>query len=792
MTKDSRSDLERIRGNVASMIEQDAPEADIDEYVASEGYTPEQLRQSTARSPQRFRVTTPDGGSYQIEVPEGLSEQELVNHIDGHLKQVKPEANYARPVRGQVPEAPAPEPVAEQLPAPPQTDPKQPGFDLDAYMKSEEARFQSDLSKAGGGDPNFQGEAPDPYEGGWWTAARLARSLRNGVANVAGAPVDLVNALTVQADAPVMGSDWIKTKLDGLGQLVGPEVPEEAYKPSSDAERYAMAGFRGMGEGLGGEAVVMARGAQLAKRGLNTVRAVQSSSVPASTLAAKVGQTVKGAVDKLATASLERPGVAVATAAASGVGSGVGGQAGRDLDPDSPYGELIGSTLGGLGLGVAAARKMEAATRAPFADSPRPDLDAEIAEDVKRIVEAIPARNAAGKKVPKAVQNATLLERVAALEESYLPRDQVSALSISKSAKAKLKRAMNERHTLSPERLEELSATPEGEAVAEAIAKAQRLRFYIPEGSGAGRSGLNGLAALTLDTAGAALGSKLAGPLGAAGSRLLGRVIEGSAGRPVSDAGAQSARALADQVKRLQRRGGVVSSSKAKEALAKLSAASEEALDRPATESASRAAEQSRMTEAAQRLMARNARDNLRPSGGFRGYLYERTGLLPQEQDQGALRMLQAGDITPEQFNAFLSAPDRLQAGNAGNAMLDRLEAMAGGGDLARDPEWTPPAPPSSSSGSVEGEAIRNPIAYAATAKANQARVSAAIEAVRGDTSLPEPTKEALASALASLANTSKRAEGEAIVTATLEILPKAAKAKAQAILNPILAQLKK
>ena len=37
-------DINLVKENISKMIEQNAPEADIDQYVASEGYTPEMLR----------------------------------------------------------------------------------------------------------------------------------------------------------------------------------------------------------------------------------------------------------------------------------------------------------------------------------------------------------------------------------------------------------------------------------------------------------------------------------------------------------------------------------------------------------------------------------------------------------------------------------------------------------------------------------------------------------------------------------------------------------------------------
>lgn len=47
--QDQQPDLTRIKANVAKMLEQDAPEADIDAYIASEGVTLDQVREAQVR-----------------------------------------------------------------------------------------------------------------------------------------------------------------------------------------------------------------------------------------------------------------------------------------------------------------------------------------------------------------------------------------------------------------------------------------------------------------------------------------------------------------------------------------------------------------------------------------------------------------------------------------------------------------------------------------------------------------------------------------------------------------------
>jgi hypothetical protein len=127
----------------------------------------------------------------------------------------------------------------------------------------------------------------------------------------------------------------------------------------------------------------------------------------------------------------------------------------------------------------------------------------------------------------------------------------------------------------------------------------------------------------------------------------------------------------------------------------------------------------------------KNNLDDIRPGGGFRGFIYDKTGLLPSQQDVGALTALAQKKISPEQFDAFLKSPDQLMAGNAGNALVDRFAAMADEGRLQRDPKWSPPsqaapdAPPPTNSAEMvdaQGQPIRSMPAYQAGVQKNISR----------------------------------------------------------------------
>ncbi|HEX8415462.1 MAG TPA: hypothetical protein VF637_16510 [Sphingomicrobium sp.] len=197
-----------------------------------------------------------------------------------------------------------------------------------------------------------------------------------------------------------------------------------------------------------------------------------------------------------------------------------------------------------------------------------------------------------------------------------------------------------------------------------------------------------------------------------------------------------------------------------------------------------------RLEAEGKRISVRNDRDNVRPGGGFRGYLHEHTGLMPQEQDAAALSLMNDGIISPDQFKLFLADPGKLMNGKAGLAITDRLKALAVAGKFPRDPSWSPPAPPSAA---VEagGVTIRNPLAYRATAEGNQERVSNAIASVRDRGDLDAGVRETLATALSKLGSVSDRLIAERIVRGAVEKVPEALRAEARSILNPIAGQVK-
>lgn len=393
--------------------------------------------------------------------------------------------------------------------------------------------------------------------------------------------------------------------------------------------------------------------------------------------------------------------------AAAGTGAAYGAAYGFGSDEGSPLDRLDGAAMGGA-VGAAGGAALHGAVRAGSAalrpgmdklfpqaaqarfarqqmDNPHAVTDARVADDLAKLVDNITVRNSAKRRLSKD-QQAVLVGRVDELEASYLPRSEIDALDLPPSDKARLKRAMDRRHLLSDPKVAALrDGTPGGEATAEGIERTRRLRAYVPEGPGSS----NAIPAIIAEAAGSGLGFKAAGPLGGA---IMGRVARAAVPRG-SGRSAKDALALAQDAPRFAQLPQVSAARQAEGAGDSLSRLSADAMDASYNARRAAQAEQARLEAEGRRVGIANARDNVTPSGGFRGLVYERTGLLPADQDAGALKALADGAITQQQFDAFLSDPSRLMAGNAGNALIDRLSAMAEAKALTRDPKWTPPAP---------------------------------------------------------------------------------------------------
>jgi hypothetical protein len=463
------------------------------------------------------------------------------------------------------------------------------------------------------------------------------------------------------------------------------------------------------------------------------------------------GDLIKGASSGLGTAGVARllakAGTGATAAALRDLGStplhdaasGAGGAVGADLARDAGLpvpvqvaAALAGGATGALGIqraGASAAKVLDssAAERlAPQLAQRRFEarqalnkyraVDRDISADVQNIVQAVQESSVkpGARKLTKA-QQADLIDRVSTLEASYLPYDDLKAATLPASAKAKLTTALDNRHLLGEDAINALQdGSVAGDAVADAIRKTRRLRALIPEAAGqsnraAGR--------FLVEALGTSIGGKLGGPVGS----VIGSAAAKSLTRSQASSAAEKAAEIARQANKFAAMPAETFGESIKPGQA-LSDLASEALDAPAVARQ----EADRLEAEGRKVGIANDRDNVRPGGGWRGLIYDRTGLLPADQDAGALAALKDGHITPDQFQAFLDAPDRLMAGNAGNALTDRLASMADSGRLSRDPQWQPKEPEAPSSASpmldAQGQPIRSLPAYQAGAAKNIAR----------------------------------------------------------------------
>jgi hypothetical protein len=249
---------------------------------------------------------------------------------------------------------------------------------------AEDATFLSDLQNAvrwrdtnkSRGARFVPGDArpipePTPPEEGPGLPNRLAAAANRGLADVLGAPVDLVNAgmgavgIPV-SDRPFLGSEQIQDTFELTGYLAGEGRPYDydhpLLAPQSTAERYGQRAI----EFTAGNAIptlgLIGKGSQIIGRGASALQG---------------GNALTQAGRELAVQVARRPGVAIAGDVGASVGAAVGGEGARDIAPDSAGGELAGQLIGGLaggltvgGAAASAGRRGRAAPREPLPELP--------------------------------------------------------------------------------------------------------------------------------------------------------------------------------------------------------------------------------------------------------------------------------------------------------------------------------------------------------------------------------------------------------------------------------------
>ena len=475
--------------------------------------------------------------------------------------------------------------------------------------------------------------------------------------------------------------------------------------------------------------------------------------------------------------------VGAAYGAMYGLGSGDGGL--EERAESAALGAATGAAGGAMLAKAPALAKYAAKNATPtrrfvnrqLANNPHAAFDAEVAADITRLADDLPPMRSSARK-------AVLAEKVAALEGRYLPtRQSIDALDLPPSEKARLKKALTDRHSLTADDLQALRGSTAGDAVADGILKVQRLRALVPHGRPT-PSLVRRLGSLAADAASV-------GPLAKYGARVAGGMMDVSA-NPGSKGLKAVAKARGKYAALAERTGP----SGATESASRLVSDAGEALDArylakrsAALRKAQEATDSAKLTAENRKVGMLNARDNVRPTGGFRGYLYDRTGLLPAEQDTGLLKLVAEGKVTPEQQRLFLEAPEKLQRGNAGNAILDRLKAMADAGTLKRDAAWSPTV----AEGAVPAApGIRNPLAYQATARASQERVSQTLALVQQEARFGSKATADIASAVTRIGATSDRVVADRILKSVMRKLPDTeARAYARTILEPLTKAIK-
>lgn len=641
--------------------------------------------------PRDITVTFSDGTTHVYKnapddvTPEDVTaraEQEFsksVSALDGGRGSPSPKANPQPD--------PEPEPVYEEEPYLPDGHPDASTIIevTPEWLEQQEADYQASLAAKKNGQYAFEAPAsPSVPSGGSsdLSLASLAKGLEystgaivEGLGDTAGIVTNPISTLIGRA----MGYDNYTADLGGeLRDTLGLDRPKEG----DTANRIAGDIVSGAAGGLG-----FAGGAKLTGK---AVQGVVAQRALAELGATPVRDAVAGGTAALASDAVEEAGGgAVAQTAAALVGGAAG------------YG------ASGLAKNARPSVRAEKWAQREFDENPYAAFDAEIADDIANLTKNRPG----SKRGKKPSRGQLAIRTVNKLENSYQTRfkDLVTASDLPKSEKLRLKGILDSKEVVLEDELASIRGTVEGDAIADAITKIQRLRTLTEKP--ASKTNIGGKVA-----EGVALASDVApllGMPGTFGGASAGLGVLRKFSRNSNSVEKVRIDAVDDILKK--RRGyeklrELTGPSGARESYEAFWNKTTGALDAKEAEKnvlnlsedlqLENVLEKQKAKAATKKLKADNKRvgvindrDNVKPGGGYRGIVYDRTGLLPAEQDAGLLKMLANGKITPEQFDAFLKAPDKLMNGNAGNAIADRLSAMAEEGVLKRDPKWKPPEP---------------------------------------------------------------------------------------------------
>lgn len=337
------------------------------------------------------------------------------------------------------------------------------------------------------------------------------------------------------------------------------------------------------------------------------------------------------------------------TLASAGIGAATGG--------------VIGGTVGGIAGGVAGRNPTVRAARQLEADPQKALRGAEITQNISDVQ--------ATREVPMGLsdvnQQADVLRSdiLKSLKELNLPNDKLQLY----------RERLTKARGLTANQVDELRTTPEGAVVADNIQVLKQMRDMVAPRASEG--GVSRALRVGIDYApiprvvGDALKYAFLKPR-RTGEEMIARTVEPknlNIAREISRLGGQSDAAIGRQNLVTQ----VDLAKQAREAAKK-------AVD----------AKNAMLKETSLKLEREAILKNEVPSGGKFAYAHTKTGLKPQQVLDGMDELVNQGIVPPEVLKMFDEDPKKLYEGNVFNKILDRLNAMADSGMLARDEKWSP------------------------------------------------------------------------------------------------------
>lgn len=540
------SDLARVKANIASMINQGAPESDIDAYVAAEGIALDQL-QGSASPVAAAPSQSPSPTQAPAQAP---SKAQTYEPLQRFITSRYPHAKFTSDYR-------TPEHNREVGGVPNSYHTKGQAVDLTGLSKAEQNRLYTDLKNAGVNPTEFKfhdagsglhlhiaadhlpegfgGPLPLPKDWNAQVSERLAR----------GDSLEDMNKWAIQYGRNINAKDYAAFQKSGAkaANVVDtgkPAAPERTWAETGIEAAKSLG--QGVVDSVGGLADLAPEAATLAVSGGNrglvdlvsqlvpdvagpTLTGAYQDATGGPAEATTPGEEVVNSVSRnvgrfaVPMGAVSRANVARAALSTvlGGTTAGVAGEAAHDVaqdtglvDPEKARiaGELVGGAAGGIAPNVgkiADARFVsKQSNKNPYAS-----YDAEIAEELKSLTTS----KAKSPTDPKGRAVVTVTE-INDLERSYTTayRTKINALDIPEPDKRLLTDALLEDHSIPVEKLEALRGTPAGDAVATGIIKAQRLRALTPEVKRAG-----GMVTVrrVAEILGTTIGALKGGPIGA-------------------------------------------------------------------------------------------------------------------------------------------------------------------------------------------------------------------------------------------------------------------------------------